>query len=613
MDIAVTRTRNLILAATLAVVLLGLGASYLTWQNVNRQRALVREHMAHTGQVMFRSVESATMREMRGEILELLSVMRAPRDPSILAKLKEKTKDLLDELVQDKDIDFLAIYSPDRELLMFSSDEDGEPAYDIPETAWRSMERRGISIVVDKYAGNEVMVVLSESRPPLASFTGLMPESGMRGMHGGMQQGRGMQGRGGMRMLQSGAEPYLVLGMDVRQYMSAYKNFERNAYFQTGYVVVAGLMLWGLALAYISRRERSLAYDKLENFHSRLLDTMPDGLLTVDAHGVVRAANPAAVRLLVDEGEDLAGRRWDDLGLVKKDAPSNGTDRSGIERGQFESVGRTLEILSRPIPDIGEEAADQRLVLVRDRTKVAALERELAQAEKLAAVGRLAAGLAHEIRNPLSSLRGFAQYFQERFKGQEEVEEYAGIMVSESDRLNRVVTDLLFLAKPRPLSRQETNLSNLATELTRLLERDAEKKSATLSTDIKAETVLADTDQIKQALLNLLLNSLVATPDEGGEIMIFSESRDGEIRVGVTDNGSGMTPEEVENAMEPFFTGRADGTGLGLAVVHKIMRDHGGRVDIESEKGCGATVTLVFPRNEDQSASEEPVNEEDEG
>jgi signal transduction histidine kinase len=233
--------------------------------------------------------------------------------------------------------------------------------------------------------------------------------------------------------------------------------------------------------------------------------------------------------------------------------------------------------------------------LIRDRTEVQALERELAQAEKLAAVGRLAAGLAHEIRNPLSALRGFAQYFQERFRGKGEEENYAQIMVSEADRLNRVVTDLLYLAKPRPLTRRNVDVASLITETTRLLELDIEKKGAQVHDEIEADELHVDPDQLKQALLNLLLNSLEAVPEKTGEITLFSRRYNGTVRVGVADNGRGMSQEEKEGAMEPFFTGRADGTGLGLSVVHKIMRDHGGRVEIESEKGKGATVTLVFP------------------
>jgi nitrogen fixation/metabolism regulation signal transduction histidine kinase len=101
------------------------------------------------------------------------------------------------------------------------------------------------------------------------------------------------------------------------------------------------------------------------------------------------------------------------------------------------------------------------------------------------------------------------------------------------------------------------------------------------------------------------LNSLQAVPEGGGEITLFSDAEEGEVRVGVADNGMGMTAEEIDNAMEPFFTGRADGTGLGLSVVHKIMRDHGGRVEIQSEKGEGATVTLVFPEDSEGVNSEE--------
>jgi signal transduction histidine kinase len=216
----------------------------------------------------------------------------------------------------------------------------------------------------------------------------------------------------------------------------------------------------------------------------------------------------------------------------------------------------------------------------------------------MAAVGRLAAGLAHEIRNPLSALRGFAQFFQDRFKGRSPEEEYAGTMVHEADRLNRVVTDMLFLAKPRPASRKKVDLEDLAGELEQLLRLDLEKKGLALETDLKAREIFADGDQIKQALLNLLLNSLRAVPEQGGAIEVFSRREDGVIRLGVRDNGRGMDEEERGRALEPFYTSRADGTGLGLSVVHKIMRDHGGRVEIASEPGQGTTVTLSFPEEE---------------
>jgi len=595
MDIAVPRTRNILLLAMLAVVFLGLGTSYLTWQNVNRQRVLVREQMAHSGQALFRGIESAIVREMRGEILEQLRAMRVVREPEMLEQFREKTQSLLDEIVTDKDVDFLAVYSQDGNRLLFSGD-DGEPeGFEVPERAWQSVETIGVWVALQKYAGRDVLVLLAKSRPPLAAFAGPVQSRGRHGKHMDGMQGDHMQGMQGMHGRSAAAEPYLMLGMNVQQYMKKYSDFERNAYLQTAYVSLVALVLWMLVLAYMRRREEGLAYDKLERFHSRLLDTMPDGLVAVDAKGDVRAANPAAVKLLLKGDDDLVGKSWRDLGLSKGEPKPGVTEREGIERGQFTLGGRTLEIISRPIPGADWESETQRLILVRDRTEVQALEKELAQAEKLAAVGRLAAGLAHEIRNPLSALRGFAQYFQERFKGKGEEEDYARIMVSEADRLNRVVTDLLYLAKPRPLTRRTVDVSSLVTETTRLLELDIEKKGAQVHNELEVHELRADPDQVKQALLNLLLNSLEAVPEKTGQITMFSASVNGAVLLGVADNGRGMSEDELESAMEPFFTGRADGTGLGLSVVHKIMRDHGGRVEIDSEKGKGATVTLVFP------------------
>ena len=242
-------------------------------------------------------------------------------------------------------------------------------------------------------------------------------------------------------------------------------------------------------------------------------------------------------------------------------------------------------------------------MLLRDRTRMRHLEDDLAEAKRLAAIGSLAAGVAHEIRNPLSSLRGFAQLFATKLKGQEPLASYACTMVQEADRLNRVVTDLLYLARPRDIAPLQLDLPSLGESLHGLLRFDLERKNVAPVFDFAAPTAFADEDALKQAILNLVVNALDALPDEGGRLTIASSRESAQwedthepgVWISVTDNGQGMDEAVREHAFEPFFTAKRQGTGLGLAIVQGIMRAHRGRALIESTPGQGTSVRLFFP------------------
>jgi len=233
------------------------------------------------------------------------------------------------------------------------------------------------------------------------------------------------------------------------------------------------------------------------------------------------------------------------------------------------------------------------LAYLRRREQGKALQEDLAEARK---IGRLAAGLAHEIRNPLSAIRGFAQYFADKLRGRDPEEKYAQTMVKEADRLDRVVTDLLFLANPRAAKEEDVDLEGLVQDLHRLLSLDLAHKKAKLSYDLQAPRLFADPDMLKQMLLNLLMNSLAVLPEQGGAVHISSFKEGTNPCLAVKDNGPGMTPDQKAHALEMFFTTKEQGTGLGLAIVHKIMHSHHGRVTIVSEPGQGAEIRLVFPK-----------------
>lgn len=230
------------------------------------------------------------------------------------------------------------------------------------------------------------------------------------------------------------------------------------------------------------------------------------------------------------------------------------------------------------------------------RRKVAALQAEVARQERLAAMGTLAAGVAHEIRNPLSSIKGFATYFRARFEPGSKDRELAEVMIGEADRLNRVVTELLELTRPSELRLADTNPAELLAHAVKLVEGDCRSRGIDVATRCDgAPRVPLDADRMLQALLNLLLNAVQSMPD-GGVLTVSAQAVRDRLELRVADTGSGIPREDLERVFDPYFTTKNQGTGLGLATVRTIVEAHGGRVRIVSEPGRGTEVTLDLPR-----------------
>jgi two-component system sensor histidine kinase HydH len=229
------------------------------------------------------------------------------------------------------------------------------------------------------------------------------------------------------------------------------------------------------------------------------------------------------------------------------------------------------------------------------RRKVAALQAEVTRQERLAAMGTLAAGVAHEIRNPLSSIKGFATYFRAKFEPGSRDRELAEVMIGEADRLNRVVSELLELTRPTELRLADTDPAELLTHALKLIEGDCRSRGISVRTGFAgAPRVSLDADRMLQALLNLLLNAVQAMPD-GGVLTVSAQAVRDRLELRVADTGRGIPRQDLERVFDPYFTTRNQGTGLGLATVRTIVEAHGGRVRIASEQGRGTEVTLDLP------------------
>lgn len=225
------------------------------------------------------------------------------------------------------------------------------------------------------------------------------------------------------------------------------------------------------------------------------------------------------------------------------------------------------------------------------------LQDEMNRKEKLVALGHLAAGVAHEIRNPLSSIKGLAKYFAERAPAGGEAHELAQVMAKEADRLNRVVSELLELVKPAHLSLQPVDLNAVIAHSLQLISQDAQNRAIDLqfAPDSALPLIQADPDRLTQVLLNLYLNAIHAIGNQGTIRVEASTSGTDRVKIAVVDSGKGIAPEQLAAIFTPYYTTKADGTGLGLAVVQNIIEQHGGTIQVDSPAGKGATFTLWLP------------------
>jgi two-component system, NtrC family, sensor histidine kinase HydH len=251
-------------------------------------------------------------------------------------------------------------------------------------------------------------------------------------------------------------------------------------------------------------------------------------------------------------------------------------DEQRKKRMELEEAARQLEQANRELRDSFEH---------------------LKRADRMAAVGNLSAGLAHEIRNPLASIEGAAAILERGPLSEEQRIEFFGIIKKECRRVNRLLGDLLNFARPRPPQRQRIGLEPLLDSVVSLVQHAAEQNVILIRKEFSSPGLMLDADgeQLKQVFLNLLLNAIQAMP-EGGEIRLIAHSQNSGILIAIADQGSGMEPENVDKLFNPFFTTKENGTGLGLAVAHQIVARHGGVLQASNNEDRGMTFTVILPQ-----------------
>jgi two-component system sensor histidine kinase HydH len=383
------------------------------------------------------------------------------------------------------------------------------------------------------------------------------------------------------------------------------------------------LILGSAALYFIFVIQNYYLVDKtlgeMRSYTENVVESMANGLITVDIGGLIVSTNRRASEILALDTKLLWGRPLKDLIAptqldIEKVIESN---KSVTEREiEYSAGSRRLPLSVSATPLKGAEGATMgAVIIVRDLREIRELREKVRRSERLASLGRLASGVAHEVRNPLSSIKGFAQYFRDKFDAGSEDRSYAEIMIQEVERLNRVISDLLDFARPKELRTSPCSPSEILKRPLQLIEGNLRQKGIGLATSLASEgRVEVDSDQMTQALLNLLLNA-VESMEEGGELRVLAipQPSEGRLEIRIADTGAGIAAENRTKIFDPFFSTKKKGTGLGLAITAKIIETHGGEITVESEEGRGTTFTIHLPLAQDRFSGERTNERKDTG
>jgi two-component system sensor histidine kinase PilS (NtrC family) len=352
----------------------------------------------------------------------------------------------------------------------------------------------------------------------------------------------------------------------------------------------------------LARAHRNLS--DLRAFSERVIDSISSGLVTTDLLYHINSFNCAAEEITGYRAPQVLGKHLSVLfpGISSYmdaclSASSSGQRLSRLNVECRTAAGRQIQLGLSISPLTSTDGEITGFVLpFQDLTEIMQLEREVRRQDRLAALGRVAAAIAHEIRNPLASMRGAVQVLGSEAELSDEQAQLMNIVLRESDRLDRIISDFLLYARPRRAEPVRMDLNGVLEETLALLRFSSEVDSHQhqLVGRPLSEPALLDADpgQMRQVFWNLARNAVVAMPGGGTLTIEIRRASDGQLEVVFSDTGIGMTEEQVERVFEPFSSFSAGGTGLGMSIVYQIINEHKGNISIQSAVGCGTSITV---------------------
>jgi two-component system sensor histidine kinase HydH len=560
-----------------AVVVLFPIFAFMTLQNITRQKENSFRLLVEKGAALIRSFEAGT------------------RTGIGFSWSGVQLQKLLTETAQQHDIVYLLVTDTNGIILAHNN-----PAY-IGKTHGTGLNLKRILHketlkwrIVSNPEGKKIFEVFSKFSPV---ERGLNVGSGHLIMQLWFQRGMNE------RLEVSAFNPIIFVGLDMASVEEAIRS-------DTRHTVVMGIILLligfaGIALLFLAQSYRSarMSLSRIKAFSDNLVENMPIGLVAIDNNQNVTSLNHVAGAILGCSASEVIGKNAaravpeELLALLDNLDTEKGVVEKEIDCTVREGRVIPLEVSATLLNDENRLFLGY-VLLFKDLSEVRSLRKEIARSQRLASVGRLAAGVSHEIRNPLSSIKGFATYFKERYHDVPENQQISNLMIQEVDRLNRVVGQLHEFARPITILKKPMNIRTLLENSLKMIERQTLEANIKIQTRLDADIgdVLVDPDRINQVFLNLYLNAIESMKNGGILDVQLSKNQETDgIEIRVRDTGTGISQEDLTHIFDPYFTTKASGTGLGLAIVHNIIEAHEGEIKVDSMLGQGTTITIILP------------------
>lgn len=552
---------GLIVAAFVMVGLL----LFSTLENINRAQVMMENFMVQKGESIIRSIEAGTRTMMHhlsdGQPLQTL-ILENSREEKII---------------------FIRILDKKGKVLAQTGNATSFPIS--LETIARLLEKEEIVTHQDKEKGQ-----FSLSRQFQLSFP-----KGRGGRVPWMMQRRHQKAR----EMFNWDEMVISVGLMTTEFDLARKQDVRHSLFMGAILLMVGSAGFYFLYLYQGIRVAQTTLANMKLYTDNVIESIPAGLLTLDSNNRIVSCNRNLEKVVGKSFAEIKGLK------IHKALPgcpykSSSTEDENLE---FTTECTRHDGTKVPIKVSSSSLLDHdgynigTVLIIRDMSQLMEMEQQLERSRRMAALGKMAAGIAHEIRNPLGTLRGFAQYFGTRAGEDTESKGYADLMVSEVDRLNHNISGLLQFARPRELQKERVEVDGLISKAIALMEGDLKTNKVNLHCECNTKIELqADPDLLLQVLLNLLKNSINAVGESGGISLSAREQR-GQVVFSVIDTGVGMTAKERERMFDPFFTTKKTGTGLGLAVSHQIIEQHNGSFEVISTPDKGTEIHVILPKN----------------
>jgi two-component system sensor histidine kinase HydH len=591
-----------------AIGLLSLIIVIFAANNIKRERGMLSEGLFRKGEAIIRFVEAGMRASMMGGMMGGIMGMDIPDTVGAA-----QTQRLIEQAAEAPDIHYIAVIDVAGRVLVHSDPEivGGIIERDI-HTLNRADPDGAYNIVSHPGEQHKVFEVLSPFKP----FRGrgglrrwrerfkkqypIKPEESSR-------EGKAPPDDWHLSTLGSESHPqFILVGLDMTELENTMRQYRYQMIFLSLTLLLVGLGGWISLMAAQSYSISQETLNRVRAFTGLLISRLPVGIIATDQEGTIKTFNSTAVKMTGKSTEEVLDSSPGEVlpsevsRFFTMPADTDEMSDRDVSLVGEENINFSLHLSSLPVYN-QEGMFTGRVLLMYDLSELKKLEKEVQRHDRLVALGKMAAGVAHEVRNPLSSIKGFATLLGSRFKDGSQEHEAAGLLVQEAERLNRSITELLNYARPTPLKKENINLAEIIASSLKLISTDAKALEVEISLNVNPDlpSVSADRDRINQVLLNLYLNALQAMEDLERDkflrVSVYQSQSPGFVEIEIQDNGKGIPEEDIDRILDPYFTSKPDGTGLGLAMAYKIIDEHRGTIRFESQPGQGTTVIVTLP------------------